>query len=64
MAIEFIVVLICLFLNAVLACVEMAFVSVGRPLLRQLATSGNRDARRLLHLRENLTRFAGDIVPE
>ncbi len=53
MAIEFLIVLVCLILNAVLACVEMAFVSVGRPLLRQISAAGNRDARRLLTLREN-----------
>jgi len=53
MAIEFVVVLICLIFNAILSCVEMAFVSVGRPLLRQMASAGNTDARRLLALREN-----------
>ena len=53
MALEFAVVLVCLALNAVLACIEMAFVSVGRPLLRQMAVGGNGDARRLLALREN-----------
>jgi len=53
MAVEFFIVLICLILNAILACVEMAFVSVGRPVLRQIAAAGNREARRLLTLREN-----------
>lgn len=53
MTIEFIVVGVCLLFNALLACIEMAFVSVGRPMLRQMAQSGNKDARRLLALREN-----------
>ncbi len=53
MATEFVVVLACLVINAVLACIEMAFVSVGRPMLRQLAMTGNPDAKRLLTLREN-----------
>jgi len=53
MTAELIVVGICLIFNALLACIEMAFVSVGRPTLRQLANKGNADARRLLQLREN-----------
>lgn len=51
--IEFVVVLLCLFLNAILAAVEMAFVTVTKPRLRELARSGRREARRILRLREN-----------
>lgn len=53
MVAELVVVAICLLLNALLSCLEMAFVSVSRPQLRQMAHSGNRDAQRLLSLREN-----------
>jgi putative hemolysin len=50
---ELIVVVICLTLNALLASAEMAFVTVGRPRLRELARSGNRTATRILALRDN-----------
>ncbi len=53
MFIELVVVLVCLVINAILSCVEMAFVSVGRPQIRQMALAGNREALRLLALREN-----------
>ncbi len=50
---EITVVLACLFLNALLACFEMAFVSVTKPQLRQLAKAGGSPAAaRLLELRE------------
>jgi putative hemolysin len=49
---EFIVVLLCLFLNALLAAYEMAFVTVSRGALRKLAQEGNSDAQALLLLRE------------
>lgn len=50
---ELIVIAVCLLLNALLAAYEMAFVSVPRPELRRLAKSGNREAERLLGLRES-----------
>lgn len=50
---EAIVILICLILNALFAGYEMAFVSIPRSELRGLVKSGNRDAKRLLTLREN-----------
>ncbi len=51
--VEIVVVIICLFLNAILSLVEMAFVTVGRPELRQLAKKNNLAAVRLSRLREN-----------
>lgn len=50
---EITIILVCLFLNAILAGLEMAFVTVSRPTLRNLAKDGSRDARRVLRLREN-----------
>lgn len=47
------VVVICLALNAMLAALEMAFVSVGKPELRQKARAGDKHAFILLRLREN-----------
>jgi len=48
-----IVVLICLALNALIAAFEMAFVSASRAELKRLAKGGNRDAERLLALRDS-----------
>lgn len=50
---EIIVISVCLFLNALLAAYEMAFVTVSKGALRKLAKEGNRDALRLFSLREN-----------
>jgi putative hemolysin len=50
---EILVISICLILNAFLAAYEMAFVTVSKGALRQLAREGNRDALRLFSLREN-----------
>lgn len=50
---EFIVISICLILNAVFSCVEMAFVTVSRPYLKKLAGNGDRLAQRLINLRAN-----------
>ena len=50
---EIIVVIICLGLNALFAAYEMAFISVPRPELRNLARQGNKAAQKLLSLREN-----------
>ena len=46
------VISLCLFINAVLSCLEMAFVTVSRPHLKQLAAKGNSAAKRILRLRE------------
>lgn len=50
---EIVIIIVCLGLNALFACFEMAFVTVGRAELRQLARSGNRAASHLLKLRHN-----------
>jgi putative hemolysin len=50
--IEIILILFCLVLNAFLAAAEMAFITVGRPALRELAKSGNLQAKSILKLRE------------
>lgn len=43
----------CLLLNALLSALEMAFVSVGKPELRQKSRTGDKKAFELLRLREN-----------
>jgi putative hemolysin len=50
--IEILVITICLALNALLSCLEMAFVTVSRPHLRKIAAKGNFSATRLLKLKE------------
>jgi putative hemolysin len=50
--IELLVIFLCLILNALLSGAEMAFVTIGKPRLRQLAKSGSIDAKRILALRE------------
>lgn len=50
---ELIIIAVCLFLNAIFAAYEMAFVSVARPDLRGMAKNGDKAARRLLHMRDN-----------
>lgn len=52
MVIEVLIIAACLVLNGLLAAVEMAFVSVGKPLLRQLARGGDKEAQKILFLRE------------
>lgn len=51
--IELVVVVICLVINAVLAGAEMAFVTVPKPHLRQLAKTGDKNAQKVLTLRDN-----------
>ena len=51
--VEFAVILVCLLLNGLFAAVEMAFVTTTKPRLREMARAGNRDAARILRLREN-----------
>jgi putative hemolysin len=53
MVIELLIIAACLVLNGLFAAVEIAFVTVGKPLLRQLARVGNKDAQRLLFLRDS-----------
>lgn len=53
MVFELLVVLVCLFLNAVLSCIEMAFVTVSKPHLRRLSKEGDKLALRILQLRSN-----------
>ncbi len=50
---EWIVVLVCLFLNALLAAAEIAFVTLTRAQLREVAKSGKKSALTLIELREN-----------
>lgn len=50
---EFVIVVVCLILNGLFACFEMAFVTVTKPQLRQVARSGDSAAKRILALREN-----------
>jgi putative hemolysin len=53
MQMEWIIVLVCLFLNALLAAAEIAFVTLTRAQLREVAKSGKKSAQTLLELREN-----------
>ena len=50
---EIVVIVLCLLVNALLAAYEMAFVSVPKPELRKLARSGQKEAQRILGLRES-----------
>jgi putative hemolysin len=50
---ELVVVVVCIAMNGLLSCMEMAFVSANRPRLRQLAAQGNTDAACVLELRAN-----------
>lgn len=50
---EWIVVLVSLFLNAMLAAAEIAFVTLTRAQLREVAKSGKKSALTLMELREN-----------
>lgn len=51
--IELIIIAACLLLNAVLSCIEMAFVTVSKPYIKQLANSGSKPAIRLLEMKNN-----------
>lgn len=50
---ELLIIPLCLFLNALLAGAEIAFVAVTKPLLRELVRQGHKQAQLLLRLREN-----------
>jgi putative hemolysin len=54
---ELSVIVICLLLNALLSCVEMAFVTVSKPHLRKLAGEGDKLAQKVLDLRKNPERI-------
>lgn len=48
-----IIVVVCLLLNAFIACLEMAFVSVPLSKLKRLAAEGNENAKKIISLRLN-----------
>jgi putative hemolysin len=50
---ELIVIIICLLLNAILSCVEMAFVTVSKVHLKSLTLDGDRLAKIVLNLKAN-----------
>lgn len=50
---EWLIIAVCLFLNALLAAAEIAFITLTRAQVRELAKSGKRSAEALLELREN-----------
>ncbi len=50
---EFLIIILCLLINAILSCVEMAFVTVSKPYLKKLANDGDKLAQRLVNLRSN-----------
>ena len=50
---QILIVMICLFFNAILSCIEMAFVTVSRPLLKKMAQQGSSAAVRLMVLKKN-----------
>lgn len=50
---EFLVIAICLVLNAILSCIEMAFVSVSKAHIKKMAESGLISAKRVLQLKAN-----------
>lgn len=51
--IEIIVIAICLLVNSVLSCIEMAFVTVSKVQMKQLVKSGSKAAARILLLKQN-----------
>lgn len=53
MEVSLLIIILSLLTNAVLSCVEMAFVSTSRSEIRRLAAKGAVDAQRLLRLRDN-----------
>lgn len=59
--VELSVVLICLLLNAILSCLEMAFVTVSRPHIKQLAQKGSIAAQLILKLKSNPERVLSVI---
>jgi putative hemolysin len=50
---EIIIIALCLILNAILSCIEMAFVTVSKPQLKKMADSGITAAKRILLFKTN-----------
>lgn len=50
---QIIIILICLLLNAVFSCIEMAFVVVSKPHVKQMAKKGSPAAKRIMLLKQN-----------
>lgn len=50
---QVLIIFLCLFFNAVLSCIEMAFVTVSRPHLKKMSQQGSRSAERVLQLKKN-----------
>lgn len=50
---EILVIAVCLFVNALLAGLEIGFVSAPKPQLRHLARTGSKEAKKILELRDN-----------
>lgn len=50
---ELMIVGICLLINAIFSCIEMAFVTVSKPHLKKLAAKNDTASSRLLHLKEH-----------
>ena len=50
---QILIVTICLFFNAILSCIEMAFVTVSKPLLKKMSQQGSAAAVRILALKKN-----------
>lgn len=47
------VIIVCLLVNAILSCIEMAFVTVSKPHLKKLSSEGDKLAQKVLNLRSN-----------
>jgi len=58
---EILFIVLCIFLNAILAGIEIAFVSVNKTLLRYRAKQGDETARKLLELKEKPERTLSTI---
>ena len=50
---EILIIVLCLFINAFLVCLETAFIATSRSSLRELARHGEKQAKSLLYRREN-----------
>ena len=51
--IQFLLIAMCLLLNAILSCIEMAFITVSKAHIKKLSESGNAAAKRVLLLKSN-----------
>ncbi|AGH94736.1 hemolysin family protein [Pseudobdellovibrio exovorus] len=50
---EFLIIALCLLMNAMLSCIEMAFVTVSKAHIKKLSQSGQIAAKRVLQLKQN-----------